>query len=288
MLKKIGLIALSLLGCAVFAKDSAQGTTGLAAAPETYKFGDMEVVAIQDAPNAIPLKTFRGRDEATMRALVPDGRVPASFNVFLIRKDGLTMLVDAGNGGRRGSLLRQLKEIGVEPASVNVVLLTHMHNDHIGGLLTEDGSAAFPNAIVRVALPEREYWNNQGAQLPRKVLSASEGRVKPFSFDETLEGGIVARDAVGHTPGHALFEAGGVKFIGDLIHGAALQFPIPEIYATYDVDPAAAIRTRRRILETAARNGDVLVGAHLPYPGIVTVQRKADDSYECIPLQAEK
>lgn len=287
MLKKIGWIALCLLGCAAFAKERAQGTES-AAAPATYKFGEMEVVAIQDAPNAIPLRTFRGRDEATMRALVPDGRAPASFNVFLIRKDGLTMLVDAGNGGRRGTLLRQLKELGVDPAGVDVVLLTHMHNDHIGGLLTEDGNAAFPNAVVRVALPEKEYWDNQGAPLPRKALAASQGRVKPFSFDETLEGGIVARGAVGHTPGHALFDAGGVKFIGDLIHGAALQFPIPEICATYDVDPAEATRTRKRVLEAAARDGDVLIGAHLPHPGVVAVRRKADGSFECVPLRPKK
>lgn len=281
MWQRTALSALCLMGSVISARADGAGTTGGGRAePEAYRFDSLEVVAIQDAPNASSFAMFRGRGDERMRALVPGGSVPGSFNVFLIRKDGRLILIDAGNGGAKGSLLPQLKKLGVEPERIEAVLLTHMHGDHVGGLLTKNGTAAFPNAVVRVSVPEKEYWEkNENAALQKKVFRTYGDRIRPFRFGEKVECGILARDASGHTPGHAIFEIGNVEFIGDLMHGADLQFPDPGIYSVYDLDPAKATAIRRRTLKSAAEKKKVLAGAHLPQPGIFFVREMEDGGF---------
>lgn len=267
------------------------GSIAFAADPgvKTYRFDTCEIVSFQDAPGGMPLSIFRGADAAAMKKLVPRGTVPSSFNVFLIRKNGKLILVDTGNGGSKGTLLKKLQSAGISPARIDAVLLTHMHGDHIGGLLTPDNKAAFPNAAVYVAVPEKKYWEKQmGAALARKVLEVYRKQLKPFQFDASVGSDILARNAAGHTPGHTLFELGNIRFVGDLVHGAALQFPDPGICAVYDMNTKQAVAARRKVLDDAAKNNDVIAGAHLPYPGIGTVRKNADGTMAFVPLQAGK
>ena len=274
------MTVLCMAGSIAFAADS--GVT-------TFEVGEEKVTAIQDAPGGMPLSIFSGGNAAAMKRLAPDGRVPSSFNVFLIRKNGKRILVDAGNGGRKGRLADKLRTLGIAPERIDAVLLTHMHGDHIGGLLTSDNKAAFPNAAVYVAEAERGYWAKQkNSALARQVLSVYRKRLHVFPANSSVLEGVTARDAAGHTPGHTVFALGKIRFIGDLIHGAVLQFANPAICAVYDMNRKQAVTVRRKVLEEAAENNEIIAGGHLPYPGIGTVRKNADGSMTFLPLREKR
>lgn len=246
-------------------------TLVLAETPRTFDFGKESLVAIQDAPATMPRRHFPALSEADFAALAGGAEAPASVNVFLLRREGHLILVDAGNGGRRGRMLATLKAAGIRPDAIGDILLTHLHGDHIGGLIDATGAAVFPKATLHVAAPERDHWQTQAGRngvLARKVLAAYAGRVKTFAFGEAPIPGITALDAAGHTPGHTAYETETLLIVGDLLHAAAVQFPRPEISSTYDVDPTQAAATRRRFYARAAASGKTIAGMHLPYPGL--------------------
>ncbi len=125
--------------------------SGIVIAAETenrsFQFGNFEVIAVQDALSAMRFELFPGMPKEEFLRLTGGGRVPSSVNVFLLKRgDGKIILVDAGNGGKRGGMLRKLEQSGVFPESVDFILLTHMHGDHIGG-------TSSPNRNVLTRLP---------------------------------------------------------------------------------------------------------------------------------------
>lgn len=197
--------------------------------------------------------------------------VPSSMSAFLVEKDDKQILFDAGMGGEKSCLLALLDSMGVAPADVDYVCVTHFHGDHIGGMLN-GGEAAFPNAVVYASRLEYEGWmsmpSGQKAQVV-KTMDAYGNRVRLFEFGDTLPCGIVAIDAVGHTPGHTVFRIGSLLIVGDILHGVALQLQNPDICASYDMDKEAAIASRKRILRCAKANGLIMGGMHFPAPGFI-------------------
>ena len=197
--------------------------------------------------------------------------VPTSMSCFLLRTEGKTILLDAGLGAPFSQLLPRLKELGVNPEELQFVYLTHLHPDHIGGLLKE-GEVAFPKAEVYVNRVEAEAWldmEGDRSQLAKSVLEAYKSRLHLFEAGDTLEGGVVSLAAYGHTPGHTVFQKDSILVIADLIHGVALQLEHPEYDPTYDMDADAARASRIRLLEYARKNHLTMYGMHLPAPGFV-------------------
>ncbi|MDL2210042.1 MBL fold metallo-hydrolase [Desulfovibrio sp. OttesenSCG-928-O18] len=263
----------------------------------TVNIGEATVTAFQDATGEFPLSLFKGADEAEIRALVPTGKLAGTVNVFMVQTGGKTILVDTGNGPRgknnNGALPALLNKAKVKPEKVDIVLLTHLHGDHVGGLLKGD-KALFPKAEVLVGKQELDFWTDpamlekfpgreQNVLLVAKFLGAYESRVKTFNFEETVAPGIVALPIIGHTPGHTLFEltsAGRRLFFwGDLTHSSTVQFRNPDIYATYDMDPKAASAVRRKIMEKAAVENVPVAGAHLTFPGIGMVEKNPEGGF---------
>ena len=256
---------------------------------EIWKAGDITVTAIQDLPGAMSVDIFKGpASDAERRKYFTDGKAEAGFNVFLMRAGGKTVLFDSGNGTTMqtpGNLLRILADLGVSPESVDIVLLTHLHMDHIGGLMQGE-SRAFPKAKLMVAGPEIDYWlalakkdpaNRNAVQV--KAIAAAYGGdlLPPFAFGAEVLPGVTALDAAGHTPGHTVFqvEADGKKLliIGDLIHSAPLQFALPDECAVYDIDIPAAVASRKRILALATDADTRIAGMHLPFSGDGVVKK---------------
>jgi len=243
------------------------------------KVGQFEVYMLVEAQRDGNAGILPGADEATLKRYIPAGGFSHSTNTFLIKAPGQTILVDTGFGT---TIFDKMKKLGVEPEQIDVVLLTHMHGDHIGGL-QKDGKALFPNAKIYVSVKEKEYWTitnvNQGAVA---ALAPYGSRVETFEPAELgsklseLLPGISPIAAYGHTPGHTAFllENGKYKLliIGDLLHVALVQFPVPEISATYDVDQKAAAEIRRQVLAYAAKNKIPVGGMHMVYPGTGTVK----------------
>ena len=250
-------------------------------------FGDFEVTPIQDCVSTQSGRLFTTLSSEAFEKLAGGPEAESSINVFLIRRGETVTLCDTGLGGPRSQLPGQLRACGLAPADVDVVLLTHAHADHVGGLIDRTGAPVFPNATVRIAAPEWTYWMEEApadaAARARKALRAYGGRVRTFAFGEEVVPGIKALEGAGHTPGHTVFELPGLLIVGDLLHAASVQFPRPEVCPTYDMDAEASVRTRLRYYDRAAGENIPMAGMHLPFPGIVTVRKEADSGYRAQP-----
>ena len=226
---------------------------------------------IEDKPggNLQPHKLYPEVPDSIWSALGLQDGIPSSMNCFLLKTQGKTILLDAGLGAPFSQMLPKLKEQGVTPEELELVFITHLHPDHIGGLL-KDGKPTFPKAKVYVNRVEAEAWqamNSDKAKLAKAVLGAYKDRLHLFEAGDTLEGGVKSIEAYGHTPGHTVFQKDNILVIADLIHGAALQLKHPEYCPSYDMDPDAARQSRLRILKYARENNLTMYGMHLSAPG---------------------
>ena len=231
--------------------------------------GDVQAMWIRDNADdrLMPRTLFPDASDALMDSLGLAGGVPSTVSTFYVKTDGAGILFDTGLGATDSRLLSGLQTFGIVPADVKYVYLTHMHGDHIGGMLTQEGEAVFPAAEVYVSKPEYDYWMADKANRQQvATMEAYKERLHLFQFGDTLPGGVVAMDAVGHTPGHTVFQAGKLLVVGDLMHGAALQKVHPEVCATFDMDKEAAVGARRRFIRYAEEDGLTMAGMHLPVP----------------------
>lgn len=196
--------------------------------------------------------------------------IPSSMSTFLLKTEGKWVLFDSGLGSKaHGQLQNRLEALGLTPADIDLLFITHFHGDHIGGMLDGD-SIVFPNAQVYASQAEYDGWMNMPAEKNGqqvKVMEAYKDQLHLFAFDEELPCGITALDAVGHTPGHAAYLKANLLVVGDLFHGWALQEKHTEFCANFDMDKDASVASRNRLLEYARTNGLYMAGMHLPAPG---------------------
>jgi glyoxylase-like metal-dependent hydrolase (beta-lactamase superfamily II) len=226
-----------------------------------------------------------GADEATLRRYIPEGGFKQSVNAFLLRTRTHNYLVDTGTGAG-DIIIEKIKKLGVQPESINAVLITHLHGDHYGSL-QKDGIAVFPNATIYLSNNEHQYFTRTNRDERIAAALAPYGtRVSTFipgqlgrSLHAVLPE-IYPIAAYGHTPGHTVFRiySGNREFfiVGDLLHVGVVQFARPDISATYDMDQGAAARTRRQFLQYAAQNHVTIGGMHIPYPGMGEVTAEGD------------
>ena len=307
-----------LAQCAAIAVSGwlAIGTAGAAAPqvktqPGYYRvmLGDFEVTALSDGTVALPVdklltNTNPARvDKALSRSFLK-APVETSVNGYLINTGSKLVLIDTGAaklfGPTLGNLVDSLKAAGYQPEQVDEIYITHMHADHVGGLMAGD-KLAFPNAIVRADQHDADFWLSaanlekapeqmkgffQGAQASLNPYVAA-GKFKPFNGDTELVPGVRAVAAAGHTPGHStyLVESKGQKLAlwGDLMHVAAVQFAQPSVTIQFDTDSKAAAVQRKRAYAEAAKQGYLVGSAHLSFPGIGHL-RAEGKGYVFVPL----
>lgn len=270
-------VALLLVGCGGGAKKqtneeaSMDSTTMACDGLKTLQLDGVQVTWIQDnAKERLMERTLfaDASDELIDSLKLADG-IPSSMSTFLVETDGVRILFDTGMGAPDSRLLSGLASLGVNPADIKYLYLTHFHGDHIGGMMKGD-SIVFPNAEVYASKVEYDAWlkmpSERNAQVV-KTMNAYKDRLHLFEFGETLPGNVVTMNAEGHTPGHTVYQAGKLLVIADLIHGAALQLEHPDICAAYDMDKDAAVRSRKHFLRYAKDNGLTMAGMHLPPPG---------------------
>jgi len=267
--------------------------------------GKLEVISLLDGDISLPINVLQGIEAAEAKRMLGGKDTAAtSVNAFLIRTPGKTVLVDTGIGGdskgSTGHLLEHLQAAGVDPAQVDLVLITHFHFDHIGGLVKTDGSRAFPKAIVRVSQVENDFWLGDSSKLPERLRSnvtdikaalapyQAAGAYRPFAPGEELGKGIRTLPSAGHTAGHTVFvfssEGKELWCIGDLIHFGDIQFERPKVSLTYDTDSKKAVAARRDFFQQAAASGAVLAAAHLAFPGTVQLKTKGE-SFVATPVK---
>ncbi len=242
---------------------SAAERTGI----QTFQSGNCKVLCIQDAPMRLPASLFS--DTASTGHRLSGGFYESSVNVFLVQKDRNAFLVDAGHIQTRGSLHGKLQQAGISPETISSVFITHIHPDHVGGLLW-DGRPLFPSATLYIAREEYETWRNDASrEALAKYLAPYESRIRLFEYGTPLPNGLVPEKRGGHTPGHTIFRMPmdgreELIFVGDIVHAADLQFPHPTFCAKYDASPAEAVASR---IQTLQMKG-IFFGAHFPFPGI--------------------
>lgn len=280
-------------------------------APGFFRFmlGDFEVTAINDGTTELPVdkllkNTSSEKVDQSLAKSFLKSPLETSFNGFLVNTGTKLVLIDTGAGNlfspTLGKLLANLKASGYQPEQVDEIYITHMHPDHIGGLLA-DGKAAFPNAIVRADKREGDYWlsDANAAKAPDEMKGffqgakaalgpyVAAGKYQPFSGNSDLVPGVKAVSTIGHTPGHTSYvvESQGQKLvvIGDLIHVGAIQFPDPTVVIGFDTDSKSAEAERQKLFAAAAKDGFLLAGAHLSFPGVGHL-RADGKGYDWLPV----
>ena len=282
-------------------------------APGFYRMmlGDFEVTALSDGTAQLPMPKLlvspRPADvrQALDRNFLAGDTVETSVNGYLVNTGSKLVLIDTGAAGlfgpTLGNLMANLRAAGYQPEQVDEIYITHMHADHVGGLMA-GAARAFPNATLRIDRRDTEYWLSeanmnaapadskgffQGAMASVNPYQAA-GKLKTFDGRTELVPGIRSEPGYGHTPGHTVYvvESKGQKLVlwGDLMHVAAVQFPNPAVTIQFDSDQPAAAKERRRIYAEAAKSGELVGGAHIPFPGIGRLRSAGGQGYTWIPV----
>ena len=264
----------------------AEASTGTAAAPaeaassiegtKTITLANgASVTWIQDndGEKLMPRSLFSDASDSLYNSLNMPESIPASVSTFLAKVDGQYILFDAGLGAFGGQMMKRFEALGVNPDSIGLIYLTHFHVDHIAGLIAKDESGndvkVFKNAAVYAGKVEYDAWMNDIPKndLQKNVMGIYKDNLHLFAFGDTLPHGVLALDAIGHTPGHTAFQLSNLLIVGDLMHGYALQKDHPDINSNYDMDKPKSAESRKRIMQYASDNKFLMAGMHLPPPG---------------------
>ena len=254
-MKLRNLSLLSLIACAMTACSSGQN--------------DYEIFPIQDnlSPRMMGRTLFPDAPDSLIAELGLEEGIPASVSAFLVKTGGNEILFDAANGAPDSQLMPVLESLQTTADDVDYIFITHLHGDHIGGLLKE-GEAVFSNAVIYINKIEHDAWmamEGRQSEGLRNICNAYGERVKTFTPEDELPCGIEAVEAYGHTPGHTAYRVGDALIAGDVMHGTALQARYPEFSAGFDMDKEMSVKTRRAILKMA-EEGVKVYGMHFPAP----------------------
>lgn len=273
----------------------------------SVKVGEAVVTALNDGQFQADTAWVTGLTAAEADAMLHESfrAVPPriTVNCFLLQTAGRNVLVDFGGAGAMGAFIghapQRLAALGVDAKSIDTILVTHAHVDHVHGLVTADGDAVFPNAELVINAAETAFWLNKEIEakapeaakayfgIAQRALAPYEKRLRLVGDNEEVLPGVTAVHLPGHTPGHTGWRvASGADTLliwGDIVHLPGLQFARPEAGMAFDIDGDLARATRARALDMVATDRLLLTGMHLDFPTFGHV-RRAGTGYAFEPL----
>lgn len=271
-----------------------------------HSLGDLTITAVNDGylPFSFGYATHMEPLEASKLYAASFRTDPprVTVNAFAVHTPEGVVLIDSGCGGALGDTLgtipANLAAAGINPSDVTTILMTHLHLDHVGGLIDAAGNARYPNAELVMHTDEAAFWLSPDAlakasesvkssvEMAQKATAPYQARLRTLSSGEALPGFAIVPEP-GHTPGHSgwMINSGGQKLLiwGDIAHLPSLQFANPHIGVAFDTDGKQAYDTRLKILDMAASERLLVAGMHLDFPPFGHV-RKQDQAYAFVPL----
>jgi glyoxylase-like metal-dependent hydrolase (beta-lactamase superfamily II) len=289
--------------------NSRPGRSGLdELVPSRYalKVGEIDVMVVSDGVLSLPGAMLGHNVDPAVRGawlennFLPPDVLEWALNVVVVKSGDRTILIDAGLGAdpdlnlpRAGRLIQRLEAAGIDLTSVTDVVLTHLHMDHIGGLLVDGVKDRLrPDLRIHVAAAEVKFWESPDfshtAMPPgfpdalrstaKRFMKEYRSHLRPFEEEYEVAPGVVVHRTGGHTPGHSVVRLAsggdGLTFAGDAVF--AVGFEQPDWHNGFEHDPEEAARVRVRLLRELAETGEMLVATHLPFPSVGRVAVDGD------------
>lgn len=299
-------------------------TPALAAAPligeqgpsfYRYKVGDYEITVVSDGATTRPLddnyilnQKKEDVNAALAAAFMEKDKITIRYSPIVVNTGPKLIVIDTGTGeanferskGAAGQFQKNLKAAGIDRNTVDMVVISHFHTDHINGLLTADGKAAFANAEILVPAAEWKYFTDEGEMSRasagrmqdifknvKRVFDALGGKVTPYEAGKEVAPGITAVATHGHSAGHTshlITSGSGKVFVqADVTNLPQLFVRNPGWHASFDQDPKMAEATRRKVYDMLAAEKMMVQGFHYPFPAVAYVE-KTPTGYREIPF----
>ncbi|MDL2284476.1 MBL fold metallo-hydrolase [Oxalobacter sp. OttesenSCG-928-P03] len=283
--------------------------------PGYYRFmhGQFEITVLFDGVSELgaDLLTNTTQQEVQQRLALyyaEGDKVQTATNTYLINTGKNLVLVDVGCGTlfgpKLGKILENMRASGYAPEQVDTILVTHMHGDHVGGLVDPDGKMVFPNAKVYANQLESDYWlsakhaGEAKTDLQKALFKMAQDSTAPyraakkwqtFQHKDEVVPGIRAVSITGHTPGHTMFRVKSDEqrffILGDIVHNHMVQFARPDVAIEFDTDQKQAVITRYKVFNLAAKYKWMVGGMHLPFPGVGHIRSNGDGTYNWLPVE---
>ncbi len=276
--------------------------------PSRYavRVGEIDVLVVSDGVLPLPTAMLGHNADPDVRAAwLDDMFLPAdafdwALNVVVVQSGEQTILIDAGLGcdpdlhlPRAGQLINRLNAAGIDLGSVTDVVITHMHMDHVGGLLVDGVKEQLrPDLRIHVAAAEIRFWETPDftrTSMPEgfpnalratadKFANEYRHNLRAFENEYEVAPGVIVRRTGGHTPGHSIVQVSSngeaLTFAGDAVF--TVGFEHPDWHNGFEHDPDEAVKVRTRLLHDVAETGELLVATHLPFPSVGRVAVDGD------------
>jgi glyoxylase-like metal-dependent hydrolase (beta-lactamase superfamily II) len=266
-----------------------------------FKIGELSAWAVRDGALEFPNdqkvfglgKTPEEVDAVLTAANLPTDKLQLGLQPLVVKTADKVLLFDTGAaanfGPGNGLLPTSLADAGIDPGSVTDIFISHVHGDHVGGLVNAEGALAFPNATIHLTKAEWKFLTTMKPDLAKMIglgtrdalVAAMKPKVDAFAPGAELVPGVVkAVDIKGHTPGHSGYRItsgqDSLLYIGDSMHHSVISVQKPDWPMAFDSDQKAGAASRVALVDELAKSGERVFAVHFPFPGLGRIQKQGD------------